>query len=606
MNTSNRRRFLRDTALLTGTVALSSPPSLHAQGANDRLRLGIIGPGGMGLNHLRTFATYPDVQIAFVCDPDAERLAAAASETAKLAGEAPKPVKDMRGILEVETVDAVVIATPDHWHVPAALLALEAGKHVYVEKPCSHNIREGRLSGRRPTPQHRAGGDASRSADYLRRAMERLREAPSASAGRQGLEQPVARQHWPCSALRSAGPPRLRLWVGPAPWSLQSNLLHSSWRWFTAFGCGDAGNDGVHELDLARWGLGVNTHPNTIAGLGGKYFFDDDQQFPDTQYVTFEYEAAGRKRQLVYEHRIWSPYVQEGYENGNAFYGTKGMMILGKQSGWQLYGTRNKLNEEQRGSLSLTAHHRDFLDAIRTGQLPNADAETGHLSAALAHFANIATRLGTTLRFDPAKERFMDNDDANRLLRRTYRKGIGPCRRIVREPAARRSSMDRSARRHLPPPARAKQPRAGMHALVPPSGHQMRTDTMRSDHAWSRPPIHRLGMRRGLTPIRGTCRLDSATLRPQVEAEVARALLILSLSTAGSTRTELSLQEEQNSRARGGRARASWFHRDPRCGRSGRGWCLANGPANGSGPHGSRCAAARGKPARHTPARPTA
>jgi predicted dehydrogenase len=160
-----------------------------------------------------------------------------------------------------------------------------------------------------------------------------------------------------------------------------------------------------------------------MTALGGKYFFDDDQQFPDTHDVAFEYDADGRKKQLIYEHRIWSPYVQEGHENGNAFYGTKGVMILGKHNGWQMYGPRNKLIEEMRGAVNLEAHHRDFLDCIRSGKAPRADAETGHLSAALAHFANIATRLGTTLKFDPAKEQFIGNEEANKLLRRAYREG---------------------------------------------------------------------------------------------------------------------------------------------------------------------------------------
>ena len=139
--------------------------------------------------------------------------------------------------------------------------------------------------------------------------------------------------------------------------------------------------------------------------------------------MVFAYELEGRKKQLIYEHRIWSPYVQEGHENGNAFYGTKGMMILAKQSGWQLYGPRNKLVEGMRGSLGLAPHHRNFLDCIRSGKPPNADAATGHLSAALAHSANIATRLGSTLKFDPAKEQFVGNDEAGALLRGTYRPG---------------------------------------------------------------------------------------------------------------------------------------------------------------------------------------
>ena len=148
------------------------------------------------------------------------------------------------------------------------------------------------------------------------------------------------------------------LWVGPAPMRpYQSNFLHSTWRWFYNFGCGDMGNDGVHDLDIARWGLGVETQPTRIAALGGKYFFDDDQEFPDTQNVLFEYALSdGHNKQLIFEQRIWSPYVQEGHENGNAFYGTKGMMILGKHSGWQIFGPRNEPGEKMLQSLDSAPH----------------------------------------------------------------------------------------------------------------------------------------------------------------------------------------------------------------------------------------------------------
>ena len=424
MKSLNRRQFLQRTAIVAGTTLA---PTFSGFGANDKLILAVIGPGGMGMNHVRAFSGYKDVEIAYVCDPDEQRRDAAANEVEKRCGKAPKAVKDMRRVLEDKAVEAVVIATPDHWHVPAALLALEAGKHVYVEKPCSHNIREGRLlvDAARQTRRVVQVGTQSRSAEHLRRAMELLHNGAIgdvliSKAWNSQLRANIG--HVPASA-----PPAhldYELWVGPAPMvPYQTNLLHSSWRWFTNFGCGDAGNDGVHELDIARWGLGVNVHPNKIAALGGKYFFNDDQQFPDSQYVAFEYEIDGKKKQLIYEHRTWSPYVQEGYENGNAFYGTRGMMILGKSKGWQMFGPRNKLIEEMSGSLRLETHHRDFLDAIRTDKPAHADAENGHLSAALAHFANIGTRVGDTLRFDPAKEQFFDNEQANKLLRRAYREG---------------------------------------------------------------------------------------------------------------------------------------------------------------------------------------
>ena len=204
-------------------------------------------------------------------------------------------------------------------------------------------------------------------------------------------------------------------------------MLPGVWRWWRDFGCGDIGNDGVHDIDVARWGLGAETHPSTIACLGGKYFFDDDQQFPDTQYAVFEYPVDGRpgkRRQLIFEQRIWSPYVQEGYENGAAFYGSNGVLIIGHTVGWKLYGPRNKLVAQQTGACDLGAHHQNFLDAVRGRQKSlNADVTAGHLSAGLVHLANIAARVGRVLQFDPAAEQILNDPEAAALLRRAYREG---------------------------------------------------------------------------------------------------------------------------------------------------------------------------------------
>jgi hypothetical protein len=224
-------------------------------------------------------------------------------------------------------------------------------------------------------------------------------------------------------------PPHLDFdaWLGPAPERpYQSNLLHGVWRFWYDFGVGDIGNDGVHDIDIARWGLGVTTHPSRIAALGSKYFFDDDQEHADNQYCVFEWPGdgqVGHKRMLIYEQRDWSPYFQEGFENGNAFYGTRGMMILGKGGGWKMYGPRNKLIEEMTGGTDLPAHHQNFLHCIRTGERPNADIEINHLSTSLCHLANIACRVGRTLNFDPEKEQVLGDSEANELLRRTYRPG---------------------------------------------------------------------------------------------------------------------------------------------------------------------------------------
>jgi predicted dehydrogenase len=431
MNSPNRRRFIQQTATaVAATSALGFPAPARAASANDKVIIGIIGPGGMGSNLLSSFVEQKDVEIAYVCDVDSNRMGQAAKSVEKKTNKAPKQEKDMRRLLEDKAIDAVIIATPDHWHAPATILACEAGKHVYVEKPCSHNLREGRLMVEAARRHNRVvqTGTQTRSSEHAIRAAELLHNG--------AIGDVLVAKAWNSQLRGNIGkaqpsdPPAdldFDLWVGPAPKvAYQKNLLHGSWRWFYGFGTGDMGNDGVHDIDLARWGLGVKTHPTKITAIGGKYFFDDDQQFPDTQYCVFEYGGAGisgRPKQLIFEQRIWSPYVQEGHENGNAFYGTKGMLILGKAKGWELFGPRNEPREKMSGRPDSGAHHRNFLQCIKDGKRPAADVEIGHLSASLCHLGNIATRVGRVLHFDPDKEQILKDDEAARLLRRTYRDG---------------------------------------------------------------------------------------------------------------------------------------------------------------------------------------
>lgn len=424
------RRRLLGSGLGAAATALG-PASAWAQ-ANRKVVLGIIGPGGMGSNHTRMLARTPGVEIAWVCDVDANRAAAAARLVTEAGGRAPQVAGDLRKVLDDRAVDAVFIATPDHWHAPASILALDAGKHVYVEKPCSHNIREGRLMIEAAAQSGKLleVGTQSRSTEVVRDIIQRIHSGAigevlvakawnSQRRGNIGKAQPAS----------PPGELDFETWLGPAPAvPYRKNLLHGSWRWFHDFGCGDIGNDGVHDLDVALWGLNVTTHPSRVACLGGKYFFDDDQQFPDTQYAVFEYATGkpGVMKQLIFEQRIWSPYRQDDYENGAAFYGTEGMVVMGHTIGWKLYGPKNKLIEERTGSADLAAHHRNFLACVRGEEKRlNADIQAGHLAASLCHLANISARTGRTLQFDPAKERILNDPEANKLVRRKYREHWG-------------------------------------------------------------------------------------------------------------------------------------------------------------------------------------
>ncbi len=429
---ADRRDFLKRTA--TGAAAIGATAlvgSARATEPSQRITIGIIGPGGMGTGHLNLLGKNPAVDVAWVCDVDQERLDQAASRTRELSGREPQKTQDLRRVLDDKAVDAVWIATPDHWHAPATILACDAGKHVYVEKPCSHNIREGRLMIEAARRNQRVVqvGTQSRSTAGIQEAIQKLRDGVIGTV--------LVSKAWNSQRRGSIGksepsdPPAtldFDLWVGPAPLvPYRKNLLPSIWRWWYDFGAGDMGNDGVHELDIAQWGLGVTTHPAQVVALGNKLFFDDDQQFPDTQYVAFEWpgdDRPGQRRQLIFEQRIWSPYVQEDWENGCAFYGTEGMLVLGKRGGYKIVGPRNRpIAEGTFGGPDLAAHHANFLECIKSGARPNADIEINHLSTTLCHLGNIATRTQTALRFDPATEQITNCTESAALVRRKYREG---------------------------------------------------------------------------------------------------------------------------------------------------------------------------------------
>ncbi len=426
--TTERRTFLKGTGAGIAAAALGSYTVHAAQ--PQKIRVGLIGSGGMGSGHLRQLSARRDVQVAWVCDVDAQRLAAAAKLVEGNSGQAPATTHDLRQVLDDRTIDAVFIATPDHWHAPAAVLALDAGKHVYVEKPCCHNIHEGRcmVNAVQRTGKLLQVGTQSRSTEVVREAIDRIRGGE--------IGEILVAKAWNSQRRGSIGksqpadPPahlNYDLWLGPAPETpYRPNLLHGIWRWWYDFGCGDIGNDGVHDIDVAVWGLGVDQHPTAATCLGGKYFFDDDQQFPDTQYAVFEYPVAGtaKKKQLIFEQRIWSPYVQDGYENGAAFYGTSGVLIIGHTVGWKLYGERNKLIAEGSGSADLVAHHQNFFDCVRgDAKQLNAPVTAGHWGATLVHLANISARVGSTLAFDPEREEITNHAEAAALVQRQYRPG---------------------------------------------------------------------------------------------------------------------------------------------------------------------------------------
>ncbi|MEO2048432.1 MAG: Gfo/Idh/MocA family oxidoreductase [Pirellulales bacterium] len=432
MTNIDRRNFLTPTA--TGTVATAlnySTTPARAAGANERVTLAIIGCGGRATKGLMQQFNGGDSEIAYVCDPDSQHVERAAAIVTAAGNRPAKQTADLRHVLDDPAVDGVVIATPDHWHAPAAIMACDAGKHVYVEKPCSHNLREGRLlveAARRNqrVVQH---GTQSRSAQLIADGIQMLREGI--------IGDVLVAKAWNVQRRDDIGraqpgkPPAeldYDLWLGPAAYlPYQSNRSHYRWHWWHNYGTGDLGNDGAHEIDYARWGLGVETHPSRISGWGGKLYFRDDQQFPDTQQIAFEYPGSGndaQTRMLIWEMRIWSTNYPYNIDAGTEFYGTDGKMLLTKRGKLEVFGQGVKRikAELQSKATTLLPHARDFVDAIRNNRKPNADIEIGHLSASLCHLGNIATRVGRTLEFDPQTEQIAADDEANRMLSRTYRK----------------------------------------------------------------------------------------------------------------------------------------------------------------------------------------
>ena len=425
MKPANRRTFLKKTGLTAaGTALTAGLASSKAYGANERINIGVIGLS-RGQVLCDAFKAQDDANLAYVCDTDRNRL-----EKIKEKHKADKAVADFRAILDDKAVDAVAIAAPDHWHAPAAILACEAGKHVYVEKPPCHNIREGRLMLQAARKHDRVMqvGTQTRSSAGVKEAVDMLRDG--AVGDILAVKVINSQRRGNIGHAQPSDPPAdldYDQWVGPAAWMpYQSNRLHYAWHWWYNFGTGDMGNDGVHDLDVGIWGLGVDTHPTTVRGYGSKLFFDDDQQFPDTQYITFEYPGDGQighKRLLIFEQRIWSPYRQEGFENGDIFYGTKGHMVIGKGDGYWLYAERNKLVKEREFGMATVEHQRNFLDCIKSGERPNADVEIGLQAATAVHLGNICARLDRKLTFDPKNQKFIGDDEANKLIGREYREG---------------------------------------------------------------------------------------------------------------------------------------------------------------------------------------
>lgn len=417
----SRRQFLGRSAknaagVAAGMVGLSATVAVAA-GAMSRLRVAVIGVRNQGRHLATLLAEEPGIEVAALCDVDQNLEAAARKAVKDVSGREPRWEADFRRVLDDSTIDAVVIATPDHWHAIMGVLACQAGKDVYLEKPVSHTIEEGArlVEAARKHGRVMQTGLQQRSGSHFQSAIEVVQ---SGKLGTVRLAKAwLSNSRKPIGHRREDVPPtglNYDLWIGPAPThAFTSNRSHYNWRSFWDYGTGELGNWGVHLLDVARWGLGVEL-PQRVSSSGGKYVFDDDQETPDTMLTTYSYP----QHTILWEHRTWTNHGLEGRGSGVSFHGERGTLVVDR-SGWKVYDSDERLTSDT--SEQAKAHVRNFIECVRSRQTPAADIQVGHVSTTLCHLGNIAWRVGHEVQFDAIAQNFGSDMAANALLTKTYR-----------------------------------------------------------------------------------------------------------------------------------------------------------------------------------------
>jgi predicted dehydrogenase len=434
-----RRHFIKNTGTFAALGALGFSTSSYRRiiGANDRITVGIMGTNGRGAGMAANFARQKDTEVIYICDVEEKALAKGVNAVKKAVGKEPKSVKDFRTILSDKDLDAMYLAPPDHWHAPAAIICCAANKHVYVEKPLCHNPHEGELA-----------VAAARKYKRVVQMGSQRRSWPTLTEGINALHSGVIgkvymAKTWYTNNRATIGvgktipvPSNLdfELWQGPAPrMPYKDNLVHYNWHWFWHWGTGEALNNGTHEIDVARWGLGLD-YPLKVSSVGGRYRFQDDWETPDTQIITFECKDAS----VVWEGRSCNGTLVEGEDRGVIFYGENGSMTTGGNA-YVVRDLKNKVVKEVKSDVVIDGrdtsspsasldgvHIQNFLKCIREGGTPNADVETGRKSTLWVQLGNMAQRVGTTLKIDQSNGHVLDNKKAQALWKRTYAPGWEP------------------------------------------------------------------------------------------------------------------------------------------------------------------------------------
>lgn len=437
---TNRREFLHDVAAGSALMtlgAMSLAELRAAEAPSQKITVGIMGTNGRGIELAKRYVTMPGVNLAYLCDVDQRNVQNAASEVNKVAGISPVTVGDFRKILDDKSVDALVIAAPDHWHAPATIMACAAGKHVYCEKPCSHNAQEGEwmVAAARKHKRVVQLGTQRRSMSALREGIERLQagEIGRVFMARCWYNNPRP----PLAPGKAVAVPKeldYALWQGPAPereYRERADLsehpeknnyhnFHYHWHWFWNWGTGELGNNGIHTIDVCRWGLGVD-YPTKVTSGGGRYCFEDDGETPDTNLVTFDFGD----KSIIWEGRSWYRKRSDDPGYDIAFYGSKGMLAI-SGGNYRIFDPAGKELANVKGEYSDERHVQNFLDGIRNGTKLNAEIEEGHKSTLLCHLGNIAYRTGHTVTLDPKTHKIAGDPQATALWGREYRPGWEP------------------------------------------------------------------------------------------------------------------------------------------------------------------------------------